>query len=86
MLCFNNASDVDKLQRLQNRCLRSCYDVYNPMDLGTYFLHHTARVNKLDLRRDIQLLNIMFSLKMKNMYKKESGLQEMLIIMYLRQT
>ena len=65
MLCSNNACDVDKLKRLQNRCLRSCYDVYNPMDLGTDLLHHTARVNKLDLRRDIQLLNIMFSLKIK---------------------
>ena len=72
MLCFNNTRDVDKLQRLQNRCLRSCYDVYNPMDLGTDLLHLTARDNKLDLRRNIQLLNIMFSLKMKNMYEKES--------------
>ena len=40
--------------------------------MGIDLVHYTARVNKLDVRRDVQLLNIMFSLKMKNLYKKDS--------------
>ena len=32
-LNFNNSYDVDKLQKLQNRDLRLCYDIYNPQNL-----------------------------------------------------
>ena len=73
MLCLNNARDIDKLQKLQNRCLRSCFNIYNPTEIGTDILHRTARVNTLNLRREVQLLNIMFTLKLNNKYKKESS-------------
>ena len=72
MLCLNSARDVEKLQKLQNRCLRSCFNIFNPVDIGTQRLHHEARVNTLRLRRDVQLLNIMFLLKINNKFKKES--------------
>ena len=72
MLCLNNSRDVEKLQKLQNRCLRLCFNIYNPLEIGTHRLHQEARVNTLSLRRDVQLLNIMFSLKTNNKYRKES--------------
>ena len=72
MLCFNNIRDVDKLQKLQNRCLRSCLDIYNPMEIGTVQLHELVRVNKLNIRREAHLLNMMFFLKLNNKFKKDS--------------
>ena len=72
MLCLNSACDVDKPKKLQNRCLRSCYNIYNPLEIGTDRLHYISRVNNLSLRRDIQLLKIMFLFKSCNKYKKES--------------
>ena len=73
MLCLNNARDIDKLQKLQNRCLRLCFDIYNPMEIGSVRLHELARVEMLSTRRDIQLLNLMFSLNPKCMYKRDSA-------------
>ena len=70
MLYLNTARDVDKLQKLQNRCLRMCLDVRNPRDISTDNLHQETRINLLDLRRSLQLLNIMHSLKHNNRYKK----------------
>ena len=72
MLYLNNAHDTEKLPKLQNRCLRSCFNIFNPTEIGIQRLHHEARVNLLSLRREVQLLNIMFSAKNKNKYKKES--------------
>ena len=61
-----------KLQKLQNRCLRTCFDIYDPMEIGTVRLHEMARVNLLSTRHDLQLLTVMFSFKLNNKYKKES--------------
>ena len=72
MLCLNTVRDVDKVQKLQNRCLRLCFDVYDPVEMEILRLHELARVNMLDVRRDVQLLNIMFSLRLANKYKKEN--------------
>ena len=72
MLCLNIARNIDKFQKLQNRYLRSCYNIYNPLEIGTDRLHHISRVNNFSLRRDIQLLNIMFLFKSCDKYKKES--------------
>ena len=72
MLYLNNARDIDKLQKLQNRSLRLCFDIYNPIDMGIVRLHQMAKIDMLSTRRDVQLLNLMFSLKLKNMYKKDS--------------
>ena len=66
MLSFNNSGVVEKLQKLQNRCLRSCLDIYDPMEIRSIQLHEMVRVNKLNVRRDAQLLNMMFSLKVNN--------------------
>ena len=52
-MCLNNGRDVDKLQKLQNRCLRLCFDVYDPVEMGILRLHELARVNMLDVRRDV---------------------------------
>ena len=35
-------------------------------------MHEITCVNKLSIRRDVQLLNVMFSLKISNKFKKES--------------
>ena len=71
MLCLNSAGVVDKLQKLQNRCLRFCLNINNPLELSVVRLHQTARVNMLEVRRDVQLLNLMYSLKSNNRFKKE---------------
>ena len=71
MLCLSNKHETDKLQRLQNRCLRMCYNVNVPTDVGTAQLHNNARLDKLCVRRDIALLSIMFDLRWNNMYEKK---------------
>ena len=45
MLCLNTIRDVDKLQKLQNRCLRLCLDVNSPRDAPVEMLHRLARVD-----------------------------------------
>ena len=72
MLCLNTARDVEKLQKLQNRCLRLCLDINRPIDMSVERLHDIARVDTLDVRRDIHLLNIMFLLKRNKSFCKES--------------
>ena len=71
MLYLNRRCDIEKLQRLQNRCLRMCLDVKRPIDMSIVDIHRTARIDTLDDRRLNQLVKIMFSLVQKNMYKKE---------------
>ena len=70
MLHLNNKHDVDKLQKLENRCLRMCFDVINPRDVTVQRLHEMAYIKMLDTRRDIQLLNIMFNLKQCGCFRK----------------
>ena len=71
MLCLNNVGEVDKLQKLQNRCLRFCLGIINSLEVSVDRLHQIARVNKLDVRRDVQLLNLMFLLKTNKMYGRD---------------
>ena len=73
MLSFNNIGDVDKLQKLQNRCLRMCLDVINPRDITTDRLHEVATKNWLETRRRIQLCMIMFNLAKTNQFRKEGN-------------
>ena len=73
MLCFNNKLDVDKLQRLQNRSLRVCYNINIPTDISTTRLHENARIDKLGDRRNLALLCIMFDLRQKGMYEKKGN-------------
>ena len=61
---------LEKLQNLQNRCLCMCLDINNPRDISVMRLHTEVRINLLDVRREIQILKIMFPLKCSNKYKK----------------
>ena len=70
MLYLNTARDVEKLQKLQNRCLRLCLDVKNPREKSIDYLHQESRVNLLEIRRKKQLLQIMHSLKCNSKFKK----------------
>ena len=70
MLCLNTSRDVETLQKLQNRCLRLCFDVINPRDTSVERLHQLAKVDTLEIRRDIQLLNTMFHLKSNKKFHK----------------
>ena len=71
MLYLNSCHDVDKLQKLQNRCLRMCLNVKNPRDMSVARLHTTARVSELSIRRDIALSSLMYNLKCNGCFKRE---------------
>ena len=71
MLSFNRAGDVDKLQKLQNRCLRMCLDINSPRDITTNRLHKVATINRLETWRRIQLcIKIIFYLAQTNQFMK----------------
>ena len=60
VLSLNNKHDVEKLQKLQNRALRMCYNVQDPKDVRIRDLHERSRMDTLERRRNVQLSNIMF--------------------------
>ena len=70
MLNMNNNQDTMKLQRLQNRALRMCFEVNIPFDICTADLHNQARVATLQQQRDLSLLCIMYELKQLHLYEK----------------
>ena len=59
MLYLDTKHELDKLQKLQNRALRQCLNVLNPCDMSVDRFHDLVFVDKLNVRRDMQLLNIM---------------------------
>ena len=59
----SNKSAVDKLQRLQNRCLRICMGANRR--LGTDRIHKTLSIPFLEDRRGAHVLNFMFNRKAK---------------------
>ena len=63
MLFFNRKIDVDKFQKLQNRALHMCFDIYDPRDISLVDLHKNAKLLTLQARRDIHLINLMFDLR-----------------------
>ena len=71
MLCFNNKQDIEKLQRLQNRSLRLCYNINVPTDVGTIILHENARIDKLSDRRDLVLMCMMYDLCQQGLYERK---------------
>ena len=72
MLFLNRKCEIDKLQRLQNRCLRMCLDVHHPKDMTVSNLHMNARIDSLELRRSNQLIKLCMVLcKRINIRKKE---------------
>ena len=70
MMCFNSKRDIEKLQRLQNRSLRLCYNINIPADINTTLLHDNARIEKLCDRRKLALMCIMYDLCQNRMYEK----------------
>ena len=62
VMCLNNKNDVDKLQKLQNRALRMCYNIQNPRDISVSRLHTMANVDMLDKRRMTQLMCIIYDI------------------------
>ena len=70
MLLQNRSCDVEKLQKLQNICLRLCFDIQNPRDRLIKALHEDTNIKYLEQRRNIQLAKLMFNLVWDNKYKK----------------
>ena len=70
MMCLNNKQDIEKLQRLQNRSLRLCYNINDPTTISTTLLHENARIDKLCDRRKLALLCLMFDFRQRGMYAK----------------
>ena len=54
-----NQSDLDKLQRAQNRCLRIC--LLATVRTDTDYIHSTAKTPLLKLRRKVHLRNFMYT-------------------------
>ena len=53
-----NQTDLDKLQRMQNRCLKICLSYDKRVD--TDLIHSVAKTPKLESRRKAHLLNCMY--------------------------
>ena len=60
VMCLNNKQDTDKLQKLQNRALRMCFNIQNPRDIRIQRLHEMAKCDMLHKRRMLQLLGILY--------------------------
>ena len=71
MLYLNRKCEVDKLQRLQNRCLRMCLDIQHPRDMSVALLHKNARIDMLEVRRSYHLFKLMYNFVQVNKYKKD---------------
>lgn len=56
---MSNASVINKLQKLVNRCLRTCFKL--PGDSNVFQLHTSAKLLPLSVRRNIQLMKLMYS-------------------------
>ena len=69
-MTLNNKHDVEKLQKLQNKALRVCYNIYNPRDITIARLHETAKVDTLQQRMMLQLMSMMYECKMLNLYER----------------
>ena len=51
VMCLNNKHEVDKLQKLQNKALRLCYNIQSPKEMRVSLLHDMASVDSLYKRR-----------------------------------
>ena len=55
-LNLNTLHECEKLQRMQNKALRMCYNIHDPRDVGILNLHTNARIDMLKKRWDNHLL------------------------------
>ena len=69
-MTLNNQHEVEKLQKLQKRALRLCYNIYNPRDISIARLHDLAHVDLLHKRRFVQLMNIMYENETLSLYER----------------
>ena len=53
-----NQADLDKLQRTQNRCLKTCFVTVRT---DTDNIHTTVKTAELEFRRKVHLRNFMYS-------------------------
>ena len=60
VMCLNNKQETDKLQKLQNKALRMCYNIQIPRDMRIGRLHEMANVDMLHKRRMLHLLGILY--------------------------
>ena len=56
-----NRKDTDKLQRAQNKCLKTC--TLSNRKTNTDYIHERTKVPKLENRRKVHLRNYMFQMK-----------------------
>ena len=63
LLFLNRKLDYEKLQKLQNRALRFCYDILNPRDIKIVELHQQSNLSMLLERRELQLLGLMYDIR-----------------------
>ena len=68
MLNLNRKHDIEKLQKLQNRALRLCFNVYSPRDVSVAALHTRANLDLLSTRREMQLLGLMYDISDNQLY------------------
>ena len=62
LLNLNRKHDTEKLQKLQNRALRLCYNIQNPRDFSVMDLHSRANLDLLYMRQERQLLGLMYDI------------------------
>ena len=65
LMYLNRKHDIDKLQKLQNRALRLCYNIGDPRTISVHNLHVQANLSTLDQRREKQLLGLMYDISRK---------------------
>ena len=70
VLSLNNKHEVDKLQKLQNRALRMCYNVNNPTDISIARLHEMANVDMLYKRRMLQLMTMIYEKRLLSLNER----------------
>ena len=75
LLYLNRKHDVDKLQKLQNKALRLCFDIIDPRAISVCHLHVQANLLTLEHRREKQLLGLMFDVSKKEEYIKRNLIQ-----------
>ena len=72
LLYINRKHDVDKLQKLQNRALRLCFDIIDPMSVSVCQLHTQAQIGMLEPRRDVQLLGLLYDMRSDTRYLRDT--------------
>ena len=72
LLYINRKHDVDKLQKLQNRALRLCFDIIDPMSVSVCQLHTQAQIGMLEPRRDVQLLGLLYDMHSDTRYLRDT--------------